>query len=96
MNMANPTHPDYPDHPDRPKDYTIIVNARKRTVATAKLTYDQVVALAFDPVPTGPNVLITVTYRHGPKENREGELQPGQSVTIKNEMIFNVIPTDKS
>lgn len=80
----------------RPRTYTIIVNARKREVQTDVLTFDQVVALAFDPVPTGPNILITVTYRHGPSENREGEMKPGQSVSIKNEMIFSVLATDKS
>jgi len=82
--------------PHQEKEFTVIVNGRKRVVKSNTLSFDQVAALAYDPVPTGPNILITITYRHGPKENREGEMKPGETVTIKNEMIFNVVVTDKS
>ena len=30
-------------------------------------TFNEVVHLAYDPVPTGPNILFTITYRHGLK-----------------------------
>lgn len=82
--------------PPRRKEYTVIVNGRKKVVQTSTLSYDQVVALAFDPVPVGPNVLFSVTFSHGPHENREGTLTQGETVQIKNEMIFNVSQTDKS
>ncbi len=82
--------------PPVPKKFTIIVNARKKEVATKKLTFDEVVALAFNPVPSGPNIVITVTYRHGPHENPEGVLAKGESVWIKNGMVFNVKATDRS
>ncbi len=82
--------------PDHNKEFTIIVNARKKEVAGKKLTFDQVVALAFNPVPTGPNVMFTITYRHGPKENPEGSLLESGTVEIKNQMVFNVTQTDKS
>jgi multiubiquitin len=81
---------------DHKKEFTIIVNARKKEVAAKELSFDQVVALAFSPVPTGPNVMFTITYRHGPKENRDGSLLEGGTVEIKNEMVFNVTQTDKS
>ena len=74
----------------------IIVNAREYEVPAPKITYDQVVALAFNPVPSGPEVLFTVTYRKGPPQNPKGTLPEGQSVTIKNGMIFNVIQTNRS
>src|SRR5947208_6100425 len=48
------------------KDYRIIVNAREEFVQFRSLSYDQVVRLAFNPVPTGPDVIFTVTYRKGP------------------------------
>ena len=78
------------------KEFTIIVNGRQKLVAKRKLTFDAVVALAFNPVPTGPNVLFTVTYRHGPPANPEGTLVEGETVKIKDGMIFNVTQTDKS
>jgi hypothetical protein len=78
------------------KEYTIIVNGRKKEVAMSELSFDQIVHLAFDPVPTGPNVLITVEYGHGPKANPQGQLLEGETVKIKDGMVFSVSPTDKS
>ena len=78
------------------KEFTIVVNGRKKVVTTEVLTFDQIVALAFDPVPTGPNIVFTITYRRGPRANPEGTLIEGGSVEIKNEMVFNVTATDKS
>jgi hypothetical protein len=85
-------------HSGRPeeKEFTVIVNGRKNEVTTEHLSFDQVVALAFNPVPTGPNILFTITYRRGPRENPEGSLLEGQTVKIKDGMIFNVTQTDKS
>jgi hypothetical protein len=77
-------------------DVTIIVNGRKKVVASKELSFDAVVELAFDPVPTGPNIMFTITYRHGPRANPEGSLTEGTRVKIKDGMIFNVTPTDKS
>lgn len=77
---------------------TIIVNGRQKTVdKNAELTFSQVVALAFDSPPTGPNVLFTITYRKGGNEHRpEGELVEGQTVKTKEGTVFNVTATDKS
>jgi hypothetical protein len=78
------------------RDFTIIVNARKKVVVSRVQSFDEIVALAFNPVPTGPNIMYTVTYRHGPRANREGTLVEGATVKIKDDMIFNVARTDKS
>ena len=80
----------------RPREITIIVNIEKKTVKTRKLSFDQVVDLAFDPRPQGPNLVFTITYRRGPKENPEGSLVQGGVVKIKEGMIFDVTPTNKS
>jgi hypothetical protein len=77
-------------------DFTIIVNARKKEAQGPEITFNQVVALAFNQVPTGPNIVITVTYRHGPHQNPDGILANGESVWIKNEMVFHVKATDRS
>jgi Multiubiquitin len=83
-------------HTGRPKVYKIIVNGRQKEVSTKTLTFDQVVALAFNPVPSGPNVQFTVTYRKGPRKNREGSMTEGETVRIKDGMIFDVTETNKS
>jgi hypothetical protein len=84
------------EHHQHPTHYKVIVNTREKTVDTRTLTFDQLIALAFSPQPAGPNIEYTITYRHGPPENREGELLKGQSVVIRDGIIFNVDFTDKS
>lgn len=78
---------------DKPDKFTIIVNAKKKTVTTEELTFEQVVALAFDPVP--PNSFFTVTYS-GAADHEDGSLQPGQKVKIKNGTQFHVTETGQS
>ncbi|WP_082657246.1 multiubiquitin domain-containing protein [Sphingopyxis sp. A083] len=75
---------------------TIIVNTREKEVEGKIVTYDQIVALAFENPPTGANIEITVAYRDGPGPEKEGTLQPGGSTRIKKDMIFDVTATDKS
>ena len=77
------------------KQYTIIVNSRRKTVEEERITYSEVVHLAFENPPTGDNIEITVAYRNGPR-GTQGFLTKGQSVKIVDEMIFNVKATDKS
>ncbi len=83
-------------HSGPPKDFTIIVNGRKKIVPEKELSFDQVVALAFNPVRTEPDVLYTVTYGRGPKANPEGSLLPSGKVKLKDGMVFIVTETDKS
>jgi hypothetical protein len=83
-------------HSGPPREFTIIVNGRKKVVATKELSFDEIVRLAFYPIPTGPNILFTVTYGHGPKVNPEGTLLEGETVEIKDGMVFSVTQTDKS
>lgn len=75
---------------------TIIVNTRKKEVEGKIVTYDQIVALAFEAPPTGENIEITVAYRDGPGPDKQGTLKPGGSTRIKKDMIFDVTATDKS
>ena len=82
--------------PVQNRDITVYVNTRPKVVKTSHLTYDEVVALAYNPVPQGPNVLFTISYDHGPRENPEGSLLKGGVVKIQNGMTFNVKQTDRS
>jgi len=78
------------------KEFTIIVNGRKKVVTAKELSFAEVVALAFDTPPTGQNIVFTVTYRKGDEHKPEGTLVEGEKVKIKDGMIFNVTATDKS
>lgn len=85
-----------PEGKEPNKDYTIIVNAREKTVTERELTFDQIIALAFDSIPTGENIVFTVAYRKSDHHKAEGTLVQGETVKIKNGTIFNVTATDKS
>jgi hypothetical protein len=78
------------------KVFAIVVNAQKKEVAEPKLTFDDVVKLAFPVPPEGQNILFTIKYRKGPAVNPKGSLLEDQSVRVKDGMIFDVTPTDRS
>ncbi len=78
------------------KDFTIIVNGRQKAVTSKDMSFAEIVALAFNSLPTGPNILFTVTYRRGEGNKPEGTMVEGDTVKIKDGMIFNVTATDKS
>ena len=84
------------DNKPQKSRFHVIVNAREKEVTEPSLSFDEVARLAFAQPPFGANTLYTITYRNGPAENKEGALLEGQSVNLKNGMIFNVTPTDKS
>jgi len=83
-------------HSGPPKEFEIIVNGRKKEVLTKTLSFDQLLALALNPGPGGPNVKFTITYRKGPHKNPEGTLTESGTVRIKEGMIFYVTETNKS
>ena len=76
------------------KQFTIVVNGRGKLVTSRELSFAEIVALAG--LPTGPNIVFTVTYRRGHGEKPEGTLVEGDTVKIKDGMIFNVTATYKS
>jgi hypothetical protein len=78
---------------DQEHEHTVIVNGRSKKVSQDELSYEKVVALAFETPPSGPNVVITVSWRHG---NEGGTLTPGQTVAVRDGMKFDVTATDKS
>lgn len=80
--------------PGHNKTFMIMVNGRPREVTDKKLTYLQVVQLAYPGEQPSDTIVFTVTYSdpHG----KDGTLVAGQEVEIKNGMNFNVRKTDKS
>lgn len=85
----------YPENPGD-KRFSIIVNGRERTVENEELTFDRVVALAFDNPPTGEFICFTITYRNAGGRKSEGTLVEGEAVKVRDGTIFNVTVTDKS
>jgi hypothetical protein len=76
------------------KQITIIVNGRPVQVTKQELTFEEIVGLAN--LVSGPNIVYTVTYSRGEGNKPQGTLVAGESVKIKDGMVFNVTATDKS
>lgn len=60
-----------------------------------EMTFNEIVALA-EGLPSGQFIVYTITYRRGHGNKPEGTLVEGESVKVKDGMIFNVTATDKS
>jgi hypothetical protein len=76
------------------QEVTIIINGRKINLLKQDISYSELVNLS--QAPTGENVTHTITYRNGHGNKPTGSLVEGESVKIKDGMIFNVTPTDQS
>jgi hypothetical protein len=95
VNSANQAHEDVAVHgPD--KTVTIYLNGTPKSVAKEKLTFEDVVRLAFENPPTGDGVQFTVQYSRGHSNQSKGSLVEGQSVQVKEGMEFDVTPTNRS
>lgn len=78
------------------RTFKVIINGREKTVEKSLLNYREVVLLAFPDAVFDDKTVYTVTYSEGPRENPEGSMVEGQSVKLKNRMVFNVVRSDKS
>ncbi|UBU64054.1 hypothetical protein FE249_20905 (plasmid) [Acidiphilium multivorum] len=85
----------YSAHPHK-VEHVIIVNARPKTVAGRKLSFAQVVRLAFPDGPPTPQTVYTVAFSEGPPRNPEGKMVSGQTVKIRDGMVFDVTETSRS
>jgi Multiubiquitin len=82
---------------DHKSTVTIFLNGRARHLPKDTLiTFEQVVALAFENPPTGDGVQFTIQYTRGPSGHNSGTLLEGQTVKIKEGMEFDVTPTNRS
>lgn len=82
-------------HEDRTIE--IIVNGRAKQVNGPDVTFDQIVALAFENPPHGAETIYTVTYRKGGNEHRpEGIMVEGDAIKVKKGTTFNVTATNRS
>jgi hypothetical protein len=73
---------------------TITVNGRVWDVPHKILHHDNVMMLAYGP---GTSFgVATITYSRGPLKKPSGSLFPGETVALKNGMIFTAVKTDKA
>lgn len=72
----------------------IKVNGRPRTVSEHRLTYWEVVELAFPGTQPDPNVIFTVAYAD--PNGHDGTLADGQTVRVRDGMSFVVRKTHRS
>jgi len=78
------------------KKYEIIVNARPTIVDHQRVTFEEVVLIAFPDV-RDPQIRFSMTYRHAESEPHAGELGPTGAVDVKHKgTIFNVTKTVQS
>lgn len=91
---TNPPQPDSDE--ERGRTFDIVVNGEQNEVTGRRHTFEEIVKLAFDDALFSDTIAYTITYKRGPNQNREGTLVPGESVFVTNEMLFNVVRTDKS
>lgn len=86
------------DHGHEHDDHiiAIIVNGREKNWSEKTISFEQVVVLAFETYVDNGNTIYTVTYKRGIDKKSEGTMVKGDTVHVKNKMIFNVTATDKS
>ena len=80
--------------PGQNKIYDIVINGRPRQVTEHKLTYLEVVHLAYPGEQPTDQIVFTVTYSN--PHGKDGSMVEGDTVVIKDGIIFNVRKTDKS
>jgi hypothetical protein len=74
----------------------LIVNLKEEPWGARRITYEQVTLLAFSNPPPGIVITYTVEYEGGPKSNPEGSMTMGDSVKVKDGMVFSVTETGRS
>jgi Multiubiquitin len=72
----------------------IIVNGRDKTVEAKRISYADLVILAFGAIQR--DTIYTINYKHGPPSNPEGHMVSGDVVKLQCGMVFNVTDSGKS
>lgn len=75
---------------------TIIVEGTPHQWHKKKINYDEVVTLEMPGYAQHPEITYSVKFTNGPSNRPEGTLVKGESVRVKDGMIFNVSETGQS
>ena len=97
MSSTTQVHPDDGNHgasSDQKKEVRIFINTREFVVSKTKLTYQELVDMAYPGDVPGPDKVYEITYssEHGP----DGSVGVGGEVKLKEGMVFNVGITNRS
>lgn len=77
-------------------EVTILVSGDPHTWNKAQISFEEIIILAYGTYDNNPNVVYTVAFEDGPKQNPEGSMIKGTAVYVKHKMIFHATATDKS
>jgi len=94
--QVNLARPEIEHFYSKAKEVIIVVNGTPHKWAKEKISFKEVIVLAFGRYIDKPTMVYTVAYEDGPKQNPEGSMFVGQEVFVKYKMIFNATATDKS
>jgi hypothetical protein len=75
-------------------DFVIIVNGREKHWFKEKISYSQVIVLAFGIVENTYNTAYSVIYNRG--DNNMGIIVEGDEIIVSNNMRFNATQTSRS
>nr|WP_294943514.1 multiubiquitin domain-containing protein [uncultured Mucilaginibacter sp.] len=78
------------------KTVTLIVSGVPKIWNKKKISFREVVILAYGSYDDRPSMVYTVAYEDGPKQNPEGSMVKATEVFTKDRMIFHATATDKS
>ena len=79
----------------KPK-FKIIIDGTPHEWLKDRISFPEIIVLAFGKYEDTPDKVYTVAYEDGPKQNPEGSMTKGKVVFVKNKMIFHATATDKS
>lgn len=82
--------------PGHDKEFNIIVNTRPEVWKEKKITYEQVIIVAYGEYIDDEFNVYSITFTKGEKPQHEGSLTKGKSVPVKDGMIFDVTHTNRS
>lgn len=74
----------------------IIVNAQPYEWGKEKISFEEIIKLAFPTVIENEIPFYTVTYDNGPKQNLKGTLSKGDKAHTQDKMIFTCTRTEQS
>jgi len=77
-------------------EVTLVINTRQKLWAEKKITYEEVVSLAFPNDTPDPNTTYTVRYSRGQSGHGSGTLTATKDVAVKEGMVFDVTRTIRS
>lgn len=78
------------------REITIYINGEEKKVNKEKITYEEVIILAFGSYDSSEGVTYTITYYKGQSHHPNGVLVEGQPVMVKKGMRINVTKTNRS